>query len=222
MPTIKHSSRSKIKHTKKLQQTANQNPIIIHIDGIPGAGKSYICTKINSPISVCIDNDDIVLEAKNHVDSLIGTNDEMPRTFNSVNKVIKQKVNELIEKHIKDGKRIIIFVGVRFLVDTALNDADYKYFIKLSDLGATFRRVFMRETEKIEGNLSDIKKLINDPKIEADELDDMVQRKTNLALPYPPEFSQYKKHYKRALNTAKKDNYKILTQDKIIEEINNL
>ena len=211
MPTQKHSSRSKTKHTKK---NTNQKPIIIHIDGIPGAGKSYICTKINSPKSVCIDNDDIVLDAKNYVDS-----SNMPRTFNSVNKVIKQKVNELIEKHIKDGKRIIIFVGVRFLVDTALNDADYKYFIKLSDLGATFRRVFMRETEKIEGNLSDIKKLINDPKIEADELDDMVQRKTNLALPYPPEFSQYKKHYKRGLDIAKKNNYKIATQDKIITRI---
>ena len=217
MSTKKHNTRSisKIKHTKKNIKTIKyQKPIIIHIDGIPGAGKSYICTKINSPKSVCIDNDDIVLDAKNYVDS-----SNMPRTFKSLHKVIKQKINELIEKHVNDGKRIIIFVGVRFLVDTALNDANYRYFIKLSDLGATFRRVFMRETEKIESNLGDIKKLISDPKIEVDELDGMVHRKTNLALPYPPEFSQYKKHYKRGLGIAKKNNYKIASQDEIIARI---
>ena len=35
---------------------------------------------------------------------------------------------------------------------TALNNADYKYYIKLNDIGATFRRVFLRETEKIATN----------------------------------------------------------------------
>ena len=50
----------------------------------------------------------------------------------------------------------------------------------------------------------------------------MVHRITNLALPYPPEFSEYKKHYKRALGIAKKNNYKVLTQDEIIKYINKL
>jgi hypothetical protein len=146
----------------------------------------------------------------------------MPRTFNSVNKIIKTKVDELVKEHTRNGKKIIIFVGVRFLVDTRLNDANIRYFIKLNDLGTTFRRVFTRETEKIVDKSNEIKKIINNPKIEEIELDDMVNRITNLALPYPPEFSEYNKHYKRALGIAKKNNYKVLTQEEIIKAINKL
>jgi len=197
-------------------------PIIIHVDGIPGSGKTYICSKITLPNSVCIDNDDIVLESKNYVDSLLGTKDEMPRTFNSVNKVIKRKVDNLISHHFQNGKKVIIFVGVRFMVDTELNNAKYRYFIKIHNLGNTFRRVFIRETDKIIENGKKIKALINNPKVEEIELDDMVNRITNLALTYPPEFEQYKKHYKRGLGIARKNNYKILSQEDIISKINKL
>jgi len=196
--------------------------IIIHIDGIPGSGKTYICSKITLPNSICIDNDDIVLEAKNYVDSLIGTKDEMPRTFNSVNKVIKKIVDNLISNHFKNGKKIIIFVGVRFIVNTQLNNAHYRYFIKINNLGSIFRRVFIRETDKIIANGQKIKALISNPKVEEIELDDMVNRITNLALPYPPEFEQYKKHYKRGLSIARKNNYKIFSQEDIISKINKL
>jgi len=218
-----HKSSITKKYTgKNISRNHKNQPVIIHIDGIPGSGKTYICSQITIPDSVCIDNDDIVLYAKNYVDSLIGTKDEMPRTFNSVNKIIKKKVDELIKEHTRNGKKIIIFVGVRFLVDTRLNDANLRYFIKLNDLGTTFRRVFTRETEKIVDKSNEIKKIINNPKIEEIELDDMVYRITNLALPYPPEFLEYKKHYKRALGIAKKNNYKVLTQDEIIKYINKL
>ena len=125
----------------------------------------------------------------------------------------------MIKENIAKGKKLIIFVGVRFMVDTALNNADYKYYIKLNDIGATFRRVFLRETEKIATNYEAIKKIITDPKIEEDALDDMVNRQCNLALPYPPEFDQYKKHYKRAMGVAKENNYKVMTQDDIIKDI---
>jgi len=195
---------------------------IIHIDGIPGAGKTYICSKITHNDAVCIDNDDILLYAKNYVDSLLGTDKEIPRTFKSLNKVIKKKVDELIKENIGKGKKVIIFVGVRFMVNTALDNADYRYFIKLNDLEATFRRVFLRETEKIATNYEAIKNIINNPKLEEIELDDMVNRQCNLALPYPPEFDQYKKHYKRAMGVAKENNYKVMTQDDIIKDINNL
>lgn len=206
----------------KISFENGNKPIIIHIDGIPGSGKTYICSKITLPNSICIDNDDIVLEAKNYVDSLLGTKDEMPRTFNSVNKVIKKIVDNLISNHFQNGKKIIIFVGVRFMANTELDNAKYRYFIKINNLGSTFRRVFIRETDKIIANGKKIKALISNPKVEEIELDDMVNRITNLALPYPPEFNQYKKHYKRGLGIARKNNYKILYQEDIISKINKL
>ncbi len=225
----KVSRKHKYLHLKKHKKTNKQNkitnehkPIIIHVDGIPGSGKTYICSKITLPNSICVDNDDIVLYAKNYIDSLLGTSQKMPSTFNSVNKIIKKKVDEIIADNISKGIKIIIFVGVRFMVDTALNNANYKYFIRLNDLGTTFRRVFTRETEKIINKGDEIKKIINNSKIEEIKLDDMVHRITNLALPYPPEFLEYKKHYKRALGICKKNNYKIMTQEQIINEINQL
>jgi hypothetical protein len=213
--TKKHASSSK--QSKKFGK-----PIIIHIDGMPGAGKSYICTKITRADCVCIDTDDIVLYSKNYVDSLIGTSKAMPRTFNSLLKVQKKKVDELITKHTKNGIKIIIFVGVPFMTNTALNDANPRYFIKLDDIGAIYRRVFLRETDKIVRKYDKIKKSISEKKMEEEELDDMVLRATNLALNYPPEFTDYQKLYKHKLARARKNNYKIATQDEIIKAVNAL
>jgi hypothetical protein len=197
---------TKLNLTKKIKASNKKiEPLIIHVDGLPGAGKTYICSQLTLPNSVCIDNDDIVLEAKNYVDSLLGTPKAMPRTFNSVNKVIKKKVAELIEYHTKNGKRVIIFVGVRFMTDTALNNAHHRYFIKLDDLEAVYRRVFMRETEKIVSNADKIKAILADTKLDPDELDDMIIRTTNLALNYPPEFGNYKSMYKLHLGIARKN-----------------
>ena len=57
MPTIKHSSRSKTKHTKK---NTKQNPIIIHISGMSGAEKSTLGRKLTGELNILvIDTDDI-------------------------------------------------------------------------------------------------------------------------------------------------------------------
>lgn len=41
------------------------NKIIIHIDGVQGSGKSYICSKLKNII--CIDTDDIMEQTKKKV-----------------------------------------------------------------------------------------------------------------------------------------------------------
>jgi len=217
--TIKHRQ---LKTGRKTKKQVGRSPLIIHVDGLPGAGKTYICSQLSSPSVVCLDNDDIVLYAKNRVDELLGTKDEMPRTFESVGIVIQQRVTELINKYTQAGKRVILFVGVRFMVNTELNHADHRYFIKLDNLRYTFRRVFLRETEKIVENANTIKALLNDPELEEEELDDMVLRTTNLALQYPPEFDDYKGMYEHKLQLAKKNNYKVMTQTQIIDSLHKL
>lgn len=221
MQTKKHSSRSKIKYTKKTTKTANQKPIIIHIEGVQGSGKSYICSKIVSSKCLCIDIDDMDLELKNYLDSLIGTPNEMPLNFDSLGKVWKAKLNELIIKEYNAGKKVIVIVGVKriYMKNTALDNAKYKYFIKLNNLKPIYRRVFVRETDKILDNGAKIKAIINNPKIDENEIDDKIYRLTNLALPYPFDYEGYENNYKRELDKAKTAKYNILTQDKIIARI---
>ena len=40
--------------------------IIVHISGVQGSGKLYICSKLMN--TICIDTDDLMLEAKNDID----------------------------------------------------------------------------------------------------------------------------------------------------------
>ena len=119
MPTKKYSSRSKTKHTKK---NTNQKPIIIHIEGVQGSGKSYICSKIVSSKCLCIDIDDMDLELKNYLDSLVGTPNEMPLNFDSLGKVWKDKLEEKIALEYNAGKKVIVIVGVKriYMKNTSL------------------------------------------------------------------------------------------------------
>ena len=218
MPTKKYSSRSKTKHTKK---NTNQKPIIIHIEGVQGSGKSYICSNIVSSKCLCIDIDDMDLELKNYLDSLIGTPNEMPLNFDSLGKVWKDKLEEKIALEYNAGKKVIVIVGVKriYMKNTALDNAKYKYFIKLNNLKSIYRRFFTRETDKILNNGAKIKAIINNPKIDENEIDDKILRLTNLALPYPFDYEGYENNYKRELDKATKAKYNILTQDKIIAKI---
>ena len=220
------SSKKKItRYSKtKKQQIKNTKPIIIHIEGVQGSGKSYICSKIASSNVKCIDIDDVDLEIKNYIDSLVGTSKEMPRNMDSLGIVWKTKLDDIIEHETKLGKKIIVIVGVKriYMKDTALDNASYKFFIKLDDLKKIYRRVFIRETDKILENGNKIKEIINNSKIDEDEIGDMVNRITNLALPYPVEYDQYENNYKRELDRATKAKYEIMSQEAIIKKINSL
>ena len=207
----------KAKQTKK--RASSKKPIIIHIDGVQGSGKSYVCSQIQSSKCICLDIDDIDLEVKNYVDS-----SSMPKTFNSLGKVWKKRLNEIISKNIKYGKTIIVIVGVKriYMKETALDTATYKYFIKLDDINTVYRRVFIRETEKILNNGDKIMEILNNKKIEEEELCDLIIRATNSALLYPVDYDRYVDNYKREMAKAKKTNYKIMSQDTIIKTINKL
>lgn len=46
--------------------------LIIHIDGVQGSGKSYICSKLNNIL--CIDTDDIMKKAMQIIENSQKTN----------------------------------------------------------------------------------------------------------------------------------------------------
>lgn len=64
------------------------NKIIIHIDGVQGSGKSYICSKLTNIL--CVDTDEVMKKAIQIIESSQQTNEKMPRTFNQLQKIKKK------------------------------------------------------------------------------------------------------------------------------------
>ena len=92
--------------------------IIIHIDGVQGSGKSFICSKIKNIL--CVDTDDIMKKSIKIIEDSQNTNKKYPRTFNQMKKIEKQIVN----KYINDNDKII------FVVMTAdIPTPTHKFFI---------------------------------------------------------------------------------------------
>ena len=57
--------------------------MIIHIDGVQGSGKSYICNNIKNKKCICIDTDDIYNSSIDIIEKSQNTKNKLPRTFNS-------------------------------------------------------------------------------------------------------------------------------------------
>ena len=92
------------------------------------------------------------------IDLRWNTNKKYPRTFNQMKKIEKQIVNEYINNNDK-----IIFVGMTADIPTPT----HKFFIKITDFTLVYKRLLLRELEKIHINYEKIKRHINeenDPK----------------------------------------------------------
>ena len=68
--------------------------MIIHIDGVQGIGKSYLCSKIKMK---CVDTDKIIDKAYNIIEKSQKTS-KMPKTMNQIKKVSNNLIKNYIEK----------------------------------------------------------------------------------------------------------------------------
>ena len=201
------TSRSKSNKSKQSQNGGRTKKIIIHIDGVQGSGKSYICSKLNI---LCVDTDDIMKRAIQIIEDSQQTNKKMPRTFNQIQKIERQLVNKYLENNDK-----IAFVGMT--ADIPL--CTYKFFIKITDFTSVYKRLLSRELEKIYINYKKIKKHINEEN-NPREID--IQRIADMSLVFPVDYKDFLKDYKERLSKAKKKIYLPRTQEQIISIVNNL
>jgi len=182
--------------------------IIIHVDGVQGSGKSFICSKIKKIL--CIDTDDIMKKAIKIIEDSQNTNKKYPRTINQMKKIEKQIVNQYISNNDK-----IIFVGMN--PDIPL--PTHKFFIKITDFSAVYKRLLLRELEKIVLNHNKIKKHIieeNNPK----EID--IFRIADMSVVFPVSYDEFLEDYKERLKEAKTKKYLAKTQEQIIYAINKI
>ena len=94
-----------------------------------------------------------------------------------------------------------------------------RFFIKITNFISVYKRLLLRELEKIFINYKKIKKHINEennPK----EID--IQRIAGMSLVFPVEYKAFLEDYNERLNESKKKNYLPKTQEQIISIVNNL
>jgi len=171
--------------------------IIIHVDGVQGSGKTYIISKIKN--IKCVDTDDIMNKAI-----------RLSKTPGDIKKIEKSIVNEYIKNNNK-----ILFTGMN--VD--IPNPTHKYFIKIENLQTVYKRLLLRELEKINMNYQKLKKYINF----GDNLNEKnIRAVANMSVGFPYSYDMFLEDYQMLLKIAKDKKYQIKTQDQIIKDIQSL
>jgi adenylate kinase family enzyme len=189
--------------------------MIIYVGGIPGSGKTYICSQLKHiKNAVCIDLDDVVNNAyrtsrdSDHFKKQIHA-DAFPHTWDKNATLLKE---EIIQAN-KD--KILVLVGI----DKSI-DYDKAFFIKIDDLDHTYRRYMKRELNKVIDNQKRIRDIIEDTK-DPYFVDYDISAAINSAGLFIP-YSSYETNYNNGLEQAKKNDHIVLTQKEIIDEIKKL
>tara|TARA_Y100001958_G_C20981572_1_gene372546 strand:- start:76 stop:639 length:564 start_codon:yes stop_codon:yes gene_type:complete len=182
---------------------------IIHIDGVQGSGKTYICQQLKN--AECYDTDDIMYDAFNYIDE-----NNLPKNDTTLHKVEKQFVQNIIEK---SKLNIIVFVGMT----VKITNPNHKFFIKINktDQGNVYKRLLSRELDKIYNNYHKLKKVINDT-TNANHINGKIDEIAKLGVHFPVSFEEFIQDYKKRIQDAIKEKYVPKTQLNIIKFINNL
>lgn len=178
--------------------------MIIHIKGVQGSGKTYLCTQIKN--IKCVDLDDVMRQTLDIMDS----DEKIPKTDKQYEKIS----NNIVKDYIKNNEKII-FVGMTVQVP----NPDVKFYIRLTDLDKTYRRLILRELQQIIKNKD---KIIKHVKTEKDPKDIYVSRVAGLGTNVETTYEKYRYMYKESMKRAKSKGYKPKTQDQILEFIEKL
>ena len=195
---------------------------IVCIKGIQGSGKTYVCKKLkNIP---CIDTDDVL---KNTFKNLLKTNKDFQKSLPTPSKnfhgIVSNKTLDILYKQaIKDLKKLIKDLNVPIIVVVGITlyvENDLTFFIKMNNkqLEQSYRRVMLREINKIKNNYNNIKKIINgDVNIIPQK---MLFECEIGAINQLTTFAYYKRMYKLDKEYHEKEKSIIKTQDEIIKQI---
>lgn len=197
--------------------------MISHVKGVPGSGKTWICSAVKGAVS-CYDTDDLVTEAYQSLKhsakflKLLGSPGspmQMPKYQKLVQKVATENAKKIISRH-REQKTPAVFVGVT-LGD--IPGMDQRFFIKIEkkNMENVYRRVIKRELKKIEDHTAQLKKLIESAPVDqiAPEMRSIHIEAVDLTMP----FSAYKFMYAEAVKSERKRGFKVLSQDAIIQHL---
>lgn len=184
---------------------------IIHVRGIPGSGKTYICKMLKNVI--CVDMDDYMKQAYINLKT-------QKKQINQKN--FSKEVEKLFEL-LFEKNGIIIIVGITIRLSPALEKKiDHRFVITMtnSELETAYKRLVMREIQKY-------KKLL-EPAIQK-KLEQLDSQELWESLNYEyainainigeMNLAAYKKMYKEELQYDKEDGYYVGSQARIVAAI---
>lgn len=184
---------------------------IIHVRGIPGAGKTYICKMLENVI--CVDMDDYMKQAYINL-----KNQKKAINQKNFGKEVENLFELLFEK---DG--VIIIVGITIRLSPALEKKiNHKFVITMtnSELEIAYKRLVMREIQKYKVLLEPTvqKKL---EKLNPQELWEILNYEYAINAINIGEINlaTYKKIYKEELQHDKDDGYYVGSQARIVAAI---
>lgn len=209
-------SRSKSRSKKKSRSRSSNkrrrhDNIVVHINGVQGSGKSYICSKLKNV--TCVDTDDIMHKVKKKVMNIQGR-DFPSKIDKKTLKLIVEIEQDIVNKYIHRNNPIV-FVGMT----ATIPNPTHKFFIKVDDFESVYKRLLLRELEKITTHYSKIKKYIK----QHEDVSQMnIYNVSTQSLPFPVTYASFIDDYKEQLKEAKKNKYTPKTQHEIIHYINKL
>ena len=191
---------------------------VIHINGIPGSGKTTLVKKLNKNKNIlAIDTDDI--SDANEMKML--NNKKCDYLYNKKNikkyfKLLEKENNKSIKQIIKDNKnKIIVFAGLSIVIP----NPDYGFVVK-TDIDTNFKRLNLRSLEEICNQKKEIKKLLQS-NIPTYKKDLLLFAKLRLHVPFATIVPDIEKRIEKIVKIAKENKFKLLKSDDIYKQIIN-
>jgi hypothetical protein len=180
------------------------NHQIIRITGIPGSGKSFLCSQLTG--LTCFDTDDYL------------TKSFMQTPTKSLDSIEKSAV-KLLHTDIKRAQHSVVVVGMTLPVE----NVSKSYFIRLSAEGLkqAYRRTIAREIEKYKTILNpSVARQIQRLPVHSISTFLRYRYHINAINPVEMTFDAYSKLYQRVLQFEITQGTLIRTQKEIIKELN--
>lgn len=160
-----------------------------------------------------MDTDDIMHQVKRKV-MKIQQRDFSAKIDKTTLKLIQEIEGGIVDKHIRNND-IIVFVGMTVTVP----HPTHKLFIKVDDFETVYKRLLLRELEKIVDNYSKMKRYIQ----QHDDPRQMnIYTVSTQSVPFPFSYDAFLEDYKERLKEAKENKFIPKTQHDIIDYIHNL
>ena len=179
---------------------------IVHVEGVPGSGKTFLCSMLRIRAR-CVDTDDLWADADRIADDRKRAGQRAPNKRALVDRMIRDLVRD------RDKDRPLVFVGMH-----APPRATHKFFIRLDDHPAAYRRLLLRELDKYVTRADDVRRHVRET---GDPKDIDIPRVANLAS-IPSNYADFVRNYKARRNFMVSRGYRVMPQDDIARFIDTL
>lgn len=203
--------------------------MLIHVDGNPGIGKTYLCSLLKHlPNAVCVDGDDLYGDVMAQIAAdralahqlLMGGPQQREQ-------IISRFMRPLLQQTLERAA-IVIIVGTAMCFECPGIKVrpDVRFWMRLESddmLPAMYHRLVVRETQKIETHLAQIKKLLERPVggrgLTPEQLHLELRNIYRPAGLYPPDYVNFRNMYHENIDWARNNDYQLGTQAEIAAAI---